>query len=382
MKLNYIKMWPIFLWLIVLNLSSDYINTFSAPEINHFIYYMLFQFILTFSIFWLRLNSYIFYVLFVGTGYSLLTFFAQKANVIYVLGLLPLILIDLWLKHRKFIGMTIFSLAIMSLMTMYALITIYSIVNILVIFDAIILLTGLLYYYTKVTRKIMESEQRNAYLVKQMDKLYVEMESMVSMREKERYAQDLHDSVTQDLIAIKLQLELVYNQLNTSIKTKCALKSLIDFTQRSVENARVQIANMKKDVKTVTNLSSDLLSNIIDKFEFEYQLSINSSIDDISLSNHIGVNLSSILNELLTNVVRHSRSSSVVVLFKKSDYGYDLSVIDFGIGMSTVRPRSEQHYGLQGITERVKNLNGHLTIESDMEEGTSVTASLPKGLFE
>ncbi|WP_160172023.1 sensor histidine kinase [Leuconostoc mesenteroides] len=278
--------------------------------------------------------------------------------------------------------MTIFSLAIMSLMTMYALITIYSIVNILVIFDAIILLTGLLYYYTKVTRKIMESEQRNAYLVKQMDKLYVEMESMVSMREKERYAQDLHDSVTQDLIAIKLQLELVYNQLNTSIKTKCALKSLIDFTQRSVENARVQIANMKKDVKTVTNLSSDLLSNIIDKFEFEYQLSINSSIDDISLSNHIGVNLSSILNELLTNVVRHSRSSSVVVLFKKSDYGYDLSVIDFGIGMSTVRPRSEQHYGLQGITERVKNLNGHLTIESDMEEGTSVTASLPKGLFE
>ena len=99
------------------------------------------------------------------------------------------------------------------------------------------------------------------------------------------------------------------------------------------------------------------------------------------LSNHLGVNLSSILNELLTNVVRHSYSPNAVVLFKKSDYGYDLSVIDFGFGMAA-NIEKDGHYGLQGVSDRVKGLNGLITINSDANEGTTVNISLPKGVFE
>lgn len=382
MKFNHIKMWPLFLWLVVLNLSTDYVNTVSTHMANYFMYYILLQFALPLLLLWLRINSYMAYILLVGIAYAIVTIFAQTSSVIYILGLLPLIFIDVWLQRKRYVVITIFSIFVMFAVTIYSLITNYSIINTLVIFDAIILVTGMLYYYTEVTRKIIESEQKNSYLVKQMEIINDQMENMVSMREKERYAQDLHDNVTQDLIAIKLQLELIHNHFNNSFKTKDSLKSLIDFTQRSVTNARTQIATMKKDVKKVNNRSIEIFSSITDRFELEYEISINSSIDDIPLSNHVGVNLSSILNELLTNVVRHSESSSVVIFFKKDKYGYGLSVIDFGIGMPTVQQSDEKHFGLQGISERVKNLNGILTIVSDVEEGTSINVSLPQGLFE
>lgn len=382
MEFYHIRMWPLLLWLVVLNLSTDYVNNVSTNMASYFMYYMMLQFTLTLSLLWLRMNSYMVYILLVGIAYAIVVIFAQTSSVIYVLGLLPLILIDIWLKRKQYAVINFFSTVLMAAVTILALITNYSLINSLVIFDAIILVTGLLYYYTEVTRKIIESEQKNSYLVKQMEIANAQMESMVSMREKERYAQDLHDNVTQDLIAIKLQLELIYNQFNSSTRPKESLKSLVDFTQRSVTNARTQISNMKKDVKKVNNRSAEVFSSITDKFELEYELSISASIDDVILTNHVGVNLSSILKELLTNVVRHSQSSSAVILFKKDEHGYNLSVIDFGIGMSAVKPSDEKHYGLQGISERVKNLNGVLTIVSDLEEGTSITASFPKGLFE
>ena len=76
-------------------------------------------------------------------------------------------------------------IGILAGMVFYFLTTTYSLVNVMVIFDASILFTALLFYYTRLTSKIVASEQQNRFLVKQMESVYSQMENMVSMREKE-----------------------------------------------------------------------------------------------------------------------------------------------------------------------------------------------------
>lgn len=381
MEFKQIRMWPLVVWLIVLGLSSGYVNILPDKSIKYFISYVLLQFVVTFVLYGLRMKYYKAYLLLVSVGIIFLIWRAGSANVIYILGLLPIVCVDLWLKRRENIYTTWLVIGILAGMVFYFLTTTYSLVNVMVIFDASILFTALLFYYTRLTSKIVASEQQNRFLVKQMESVYSQMENMVSMREKERYAQNLHDSVTQDLIAIKLKLELLDRQFDVPPATQQSIAALLDFTQHSVDKARQQISDMKTDVAKTSYHSVDIISDIVERFVLEYQISINTAVDDVSLSHHLGVNLSSILNELLTNVVRHANSPSAVVLFKRSAYGYDLSVIDFGVGMTVISPK-DGHYGMQGVLDRVKGLNGRITINTDANEGTTVNISLPKGVFE
>lgn len=381
MEFKQIRMWPIVVWLIVLGLSSGYINMLPGKSLNYFISYVALQFVITFMLYGIRMKNYRVYLLLISEGMMFLVWTAGSANVIYILGLLPIVFVDLWLRRQENVYATWLVISILAGIGFYFLTTNYSLVNVMVIFDAIILFTALLFYFTRITSKIIASEKQNRFLVKQMESVYSQMENMVSMRERERYAQNLHDSVTQDLIAIKLKLELLDRRFDATLATQQSITDLLDFTQRSVEKAHQQISDMKTDVTNTNYHSVDIISDIVARFELEYKISINSAIEDVILSNHLGVNLSSILNELLTNVVRHSYSPNAVVLFKKSDYGYDLSVIDFGVGMAA-NIEKDGHYGLQGVSDRVKGLNGLITINSDANEGTTVNISLPKGVFE
>ncbi|MFO9689009.1 histidine kinase [Weissella confusa] len=352
-----------------------------GKSLNYFISYVALQFVITFMLYGIRMKNYRVYLLLISEGMMFLVWTAGSANVIYILGLLPIVFVDLWLRRQENVYSTWLVISILAGIGFYFLTTNYSLVNVMVIFDAIILFTALLFYFTRITSKIIASEKQNRFLVKQMESVYSQMENMVSMRERERYAQNLHDSVTQDLIAIKLKLELLDRRFDATLATQQSITDLLDFTQRSVEKAHQQISDMKTDVTNTNYHSVDIISDIVARFELEYKISINSAIEDVILSNHLGVNLSNILNELLTNVVRHSYSPNAVVLFKKSDYGYDLSVIDFGVGMAA-NIEKDGHYGLQGVSDRVKGLNGLITINSDANEGTTVNISLPKGVFE
>lgn len=382
MEFKQIRQWPIVVWLLVLGLSSGYINIMAGKSINYFISYVLLQIVVTGILYVLRMKYYKAYLVLIIEGFTFIIWTAGSANVIYVLGLLPIVFVDLWIQRHENKYATWLVIILLGGTVFYFLTTNYSLANVMVIFDAIILFTALLFYYTRLTSKIIASEEQNRSLVKQMESVYSQMENMVSMREKERYAQNLHDSVTQDLIAIKLKLELLGRNFNANHANQQTITDLIDFTQRSVNKARQQISDMKMDAAKISYHSLDIFSDIIERFELEYKISINSAIDDVVLSNYLGVNLSSILNELLTNVVRHADSPSAIVLFKKSEYGYDLSVIDFGIGMIAKYPEKDEHYGLQGVSDRVKKLNGRINIISDDNEGTTVNISFPRGVFE
>ena len=83
-----------------------------------------------------------------------------------------------------------------------------------------------------------------------------------------------------------------------------------------------------------------------------------------------------IVQESLQNACRHSRSDRIHVALGKRDDRIHIDVRDWGIGFN-VDGVAEQRFGLQGIRERVRLLDGQVTIESAPAKGTHISVELP-----
>jgi two-component system, NarL family, sensor histidine kinase DegS len=83
-----------------------------------------------------------------------------------------------------------------------------------------------------------------------------------------------------------------------------------------------------------------------------------------------------IAQELLRNARRHSRSQTIHVKLVERDGRVRLDVRDWGIGFQ-VDAVAQQRFGLQGVRERVRLLDGRMTIESAPDKGTHVSVELP-----
>ena len=87
-----------------------------------------------------------------------------------------------------------------------------------------------------------------------------------------------------------------------------------------------------------------------------------------------------IVQEAITNVVKHSAATEATVVIKKRATVVSLSVRDNGRGFDSAKLSSENRgfgYGLSGIAERVRILNGTLAIDSRPGGGTSLTVEIP-----
>ena len=83
-----------------------------------------------------------------------------------------------------------------------------------------------------------------------------------------------------------------------------------------------------------------------------------------------------VLQEALTNIVKHAKASKVSVKLDGNDDTLVLKISDNGIGMPKVRNRKIKSYGLAGIRERIGMLNGEFRIATG-DTGTTLTFRIP-----
>jgi signal transduction histidine kinase len=84
-----------------------------------------------------------------------------------------------------------------------------------------------------------------------------------------------------------------------------------------------------------------------------------------------------VTQESLHNVVRHSGGSSAVVALGATNDKLLLSVIDSGVGFDADAPTDRASLGLRSMRERVRLVNGQLSVQSKRGEGTRVEVRLP-----
>lgn len=98
----------------------------------------------------------------------------------------------------------------------------------------------------------------------------------------------------------------------------------------------------------------------------------NTETDHLELTREQSVALFRIVQEALTNVVKHARANEVHVMIGLSDNGYYLEISDNGKGFDSCAPKRSDSYGMLGMKERAYLINANLHIESIQEKGTTI----------
>ena len=188
--------------------------------------------------------------------------------------------------------------------------------------------------------------------------------------ERKRIAKDLHDSIAQELVAIKMG----FTQIKHPEPMDDLVKALDDACASVRTISHVMSPPMLEN-KGLPGSLSMLLRNSVGlagiQHEFE-TLGLYEKMDE-----KIEIGLYRIAQELLNNIIKHAKASHVVVQLQKLGTQLILRVEDDGRGFHFETARSKGSMGLLNILSRVRNLNGSFTSEPATPSGTISIIRLP-----
>lgn len=204
------------------------------------------------------------------------------------------------------------------------------------------------------------------------------MASRCKVEERTRLAVELHDTLSQSLTGIDLQLQTVRNSREPL--PPCAEKGLT-IAARALASCRGELRNCLWDLRSNALECADLNEAIRQTLTPHLggtRLTVRFDVERTRLTDSFMRALLHILRELATNAVRHGHASAVRIAGCIDRGRLVFSVSDNGCGFDPARrPGFEEgHFGLLGVQERIEGYGGELRIESDGVHGTRVTASM------
>ncbi|CAG9620962.1 sensor histidine kinase [Sutcliffiella rhizosphaerae] len=196
-------------------------------------------------------------------------------------------------------------------------------------------------------------------------------------QERNRLARELHDSVSQQLFAASMLMSaLTETKEESNTGEAKQLRLVEEMIQQSQLEMRALLLHLRPVAlkgKTLQEGAEELLLELMQKVP----MTIKWKIESFPIEKGVEDHLFRILQETLSNTLRHSKASSLEVLLIQRDNLIILRVVDDGIGFDVEQARAGS-YGLQNMHERAVELGGTLKIVSVENEGTRLEVKVPK----
>ena len=196
--------------------------------------------------------------------------------------------------------------------------------------------------------------------------------------ERRRISRELHDDTAQRLATLLIRLRLASREENPERRAGM-LEDLRGGLQEAAEGVRRIARGLRPPAIEDAGVVTALQAHIRNLFE---DLDIRSSFDlgaiDQLLSKDAKLVLYRVVQEALSNVVRHSGASSVSVSIQVEDSSVVAVVEDDGCGFEDPDVASSEGLGLVGMTERAASTGGIVRVESQPGQGTRVRLSIPQ----
>jgi signal transduction histidine kinase len=208
-----------------------------------------------------------------------------------------------------------------------------------------------------------------------------ELQFKAVLTERTRLAQELHDTVEQTLTGIALQLETAAKLHGK--KPESALSHL-ELARSLMAKSQVEMRRSVWDLRRRAVEQFDLPGALQETFRqitqgAGLQVELKTRGDIHALPEVVEENLLRICQEALTNVIKHAGASKVSVELEFNSDHVALQVGDNGRGFDPnhcVGPK-DGHFGLLGMSERAKRINGRFRVVSEPQSGTKVRLEVP-----
>ncbi len=235
-------------------------------------------------------------------------------------------------------------------------------------------------FYTVIFRDISERKVAKEKLAQYHSQLSQLSSALQSIREEERkhIARELHDDLGQLLAALRMDLSLLQRDHSMTEKSRMTLSSMDQLLLTSITTLRriatdlrpraldegglfFALQTLQKEFSQRHGVHCDLIAN-------EEQLILN---DEKSTA------IFRIVQESLTNVARHAKANHVKISFERDNEHIHLHVKDDGRGIEEGAMNKTRSFGLVGMRERIKALNGSFHLESTVGKGTQIDVKIP-----
>ena len=194
--------------------------------------------------------------------------------------------------------------------------------------------------------------------------------------ERRRLARELHDETGQALTSILLGLKNVEEAKDEEAMRAAAanLRQLVVATLQDVRRLAVELRPKALDDFGLVPALERLIETFRDHTGIEVQL--EATLGEDRLPEEVETTLYRLIQEALTNVVKHAQARTVSILLVRRDASVSALIEDDGRGFDEARVRDDA-LGLVGMRERVGLLGGRLTVEAPSGAGTTLAVEVP-----
>jgi signal transduction histidine kinase len=237
---------------------------------------------------------------------------------------------------------------------------------------------------SKRKRKLAEQEkeieqQKNLRLLKEQE--ISTINAIIDGQEKERLriAEDLHDNIGSVLSTLKLHFENL--KLNRN-KKHFNQEELYEKTEKLIDETYLKVRKIAHAKNSGVIAHHGLLvavKNMADKISSADNIKIEVTEFglDKRIENNMEITIFRIIQELITNVIKHANATNVFINISLFDNSLNVIVEDNGKGFEKKILTSKNSMGLSSIKKRVKHLNGTLQIDSFINKGTTIIIDIP-----
>lgn len=201
--------------------------------------------------------------------------------------------------------------------------------------------------------------------------------------ERNRIARELHDEASQALATLGLKIQEIKRKLADSADggvTSHDFNQLDALTRRVLSELRGLAVNLRPSLLEDLGLRQSLASLFQEQLRKQgVGILFETHGREGRLQPETELSLFRIVQESVTNIVRHARATRVSVKLAWAEKSVDLEISDNGIGFNpqAVEAFKGRHLGIFGMRERASLLSGSFALRSTPGEGTTLHISLP-----
>ncbi|HEY4541860.1 MAG TPA: CHASE domain-containing protein, partial [Noviherbaspirillum sp.] len=222
-------------------------------------------------------------------------------------------------------------------------------------------------------KQTMEALKRSQELLREL----TAYQDRVKEDERKRIAREIHDELGQTLLALRIDVQMLEARTAST-------------HPRLNEKVRGALNQIDATVKTIRGIINNLRPAVLDLgltaaiewqvAQFRRRSGITCELvmgsDELVVDDARATSLFRILQESLTNVIRHANASRVTIELQQEDDQLVMRITDNGVGIYP-GDRRQNSFGLVGVEERVHALHGEFFITSTPGQGTTLTVHIP-----
>jgi NarL family two-component system sensor histidine kinase LiaS len=197
------------------------------------------------------------------------------------------------------------------------------------------------------------------------------------VEERQRLARDLHDAVSQQLFAISMTATAVGRTLDKDFeKARRQIHLIEEMASVAQSEMRALLLHLRPVHLEGKQLSEGLLE-LLQELQTKVPIAISWEMDaNIQLPKGIEDHLFRIVQEALSNTLRHSKATTMEIKLQHPPDAIRLTVRDNGIGFD-MDNQKHASYGLVSMRERVNEVGGSISIVTAPDKGTRIEIRVP-----